>query len=248
MRRHLTPGVVLACLLPLLGAMPPAAILGPFPIGGATNTITPDPTLSATTTSATTTMAVTTGAVMPSKGTAVVDMVWFGVQTLTGCSANDGGTFTQIGGSTAWYSGTGQQAWGLVTGATAGSTLTVTCTFSATIASTFPNMQIAEAHGSASGPVLDVSAAGASGTINTATTGNITTSIANEFIWGVVDMNTTVVPGTTPQTMTQLNPNGGSNAFIIQYGTAVTAGTNYATATISGGGSGQWAVTLAAMK
>lgn len=219
----------------------------PHSTGGGANTITPDPTLSNTTTSATTTMAVTTSAVMPALGTAVIDVAWFGVQTLTSCVGSSG-IFTQQGSTVAWYSATGNQAWGFVTGATAGSALTVTCTFSATLAAAFPNMQIAEIHGSISGPVVDSAAAATSGTINLGTSGSVTTSIANEFIWSVCDGSGNVTPGATPQAMTQLNPSAGANPFIIQYGTAVTAGSNTATCTLTGGGSGQWVITLAAMK
>lgn len=100
---------------------------------------------------------------------------------------------------------------------------------------------------SASSPT-DSSACNAQGTTGTLlTSGNVTTTAANEFLLGFCysfNGGSTVTAGTVPQAMTLIA--GPTNYIAGEYGAAMTAGTNYATCTQSASGS-SWFMNLVAV-
>ena len=178
-----------------------------------------------------TSLACTTANTMLANQSMHVGIAWFSPANTATVAVSSGSCSSSLATPVTWYAGTGEYTSWTCTGFTVGSTVTVTVTFSA--ASGFPDLLAAAYTGTLSAPVIDGSVpAYATGLAATATCGNVTSSQNNAILSQMVNASGAITAGTTPQAMTVIQT-AATNA-IAYYGTAVTAGTNYSTATFSG--------------
>lgn len=221
-----------------------AVVNTPKPSGAVTNVVTYATNGCTSTTPVTTEINCTTTSNMTANESTIVDVQWFAAVTVTSIAPATG-TCSLLGGPTTWQGGAGFDEYWLCSGATAGSTLNIQINFSGSIAVAFPQMGAAVFVGTVSAPVADGSpATPAQGATNTTgTSNNVTTTIANEMIVAPTGASGTITPGTTPQAMTAAQTVAADD--VITYGTAVTAGLNFATFTQTV--NGFWVIQLVAL-
>jgi hypothetical protein len=178
--------------------------------------------------------------------TIYIESQWY-TASLTATMGDSNGSTSVVSGPTTLTTQTGGDEMWVVKNTNSGSHV-LTLTLSGTAA--YPNIfAIVLSGASATSPTDSVATLKQStGSPATLTSNGLTTTTSNEFLLvplcGYSGGGVTISGGTSPQVMT-LAINNGNMASM--YGTAVTAGTNYATCILSGTGSNATTMSLVAV-